>query len=43
MSRSGNWIVDSKGEWRLEQIGFGGDESWEKDMIEKIEGLKRVN
>jgi thiol-disulfide isomerase/thioredoxin len=31
-----NWIVDSKGKWRLEQIGFGHDENWEKLMLEKI-------
>ncbi|MEK7403736.1 MAG: hypothetical protein AAB225_01380, partial [Acidobacteriota bacterium] len=32
-----NWIVDATGKWRLEQIGFGSGEDWEKDMLEKIE------
>lgn len=32
-----NWIVDAAGKWRLEQIGFGAAEDWEKEMIEKIE------
>ncbi len=32
-----NWIVDAAGKWRLEQIGFGADTDWEKDIIEKME------
>ncbi len=32
-----NWIVDASGKWRLEQIGFGSGEDWEKDMLAKIE------
>jgi len=35
-----NWIVDAAGKWRLEQIGFGSGENWEKDVLEKIEQTK---
>jgi thiol-disulfide isomerase/thioredoxin len=35
-----NWIVDAKGVWRAEQIGFGHDPEWEKSMLERLEKTK---
>lgn len=35
-----NWIVDSSGKWRAEQIGFGHDDNWEQSMIDRMEKTK---
>lgn len=35
-----NWIVDAKGAWTWTQIGFGGSDSWQKDMLAKIDAVK---
>lgn len=35
-----NWVVDAKGKWRWEQIGFGGVEKWQEDMLGKLEAAK---
>ena len=35
-----NWIVDARGKWRAEQIGFGHDENWESSMLQRLEQTK---
>ena len=35
-----NWIVDAKGKWEWQQIGFGSDEKWEDDMLAKMKETK---
>ncbi len=35
-----NWIVDAAGKWRLEQIGFGASETWEADVLDKLDKTK---
>jgi hypothetical protein len=35
-----NWIVDTKGKWQWQQIGFGNEEKWEDDMLQKLQEAK---
>ncbi len=35
-----NWIVDAAGKWRFEQIGFGASETWESEVLGKLEQTK---
>ena len=35
-----NWVVDPKGAWLWTQIGFGADDAWVQDMIQKLEMTK---
>jgi hypothetical protein len=35
-----NWLVNAKGQWQWEQIGFGADPQWEQSMIDKLEKMK---
>jgi hypothetical protein len=35
-----NWIVDTKGNWRWTQIGFGAESDWSGTMIQKLESIK---
>jgi thiol-disulfide isomerase/thioredoxin len=35
-----NWIVDAKGKWQWQQIGFGGDDKWEDNMLAKLKETK---
>jgi thiol-disulfide isomerase/thioredoxin len=36
-----NWIVDAKGKWRWEQLGFDNSETnWESTVLAKIESVK---
>jgi thiol-disulfide isomerase/thioredoxin len=35
-----NWILDSKGAWRLTQLGFGGEEDWGGVMLKKMESVR---
>lgn len=32
-----NWIVDAKGKWQWEQIGFGAAAKWEAEITSKLE------
>ena len=32
-----NWIVDSKGKWQWEQLGFGDPERWQGELIAKLQ------
>ncbi len=35
-----NWLLDGKGAWLWTQVGYGGEDAWQKDMIAKMETLK---
>lgn len=36
-----NWLVDAKGKWQWEQIGYDStDSDWEKNMLTRLEGVK---
>jgi thiol-disulfide isomerase/thioredoxin len=35
-----SWLVDTKGTWDWTQIGYGGDDSWVQDMMQKLETAK---
>ncbi len=35
-----NWVVDPKGAWLWTQIGFGADDAWVQDMVQKLEMTK---
>jgi thiol-disulfide isomerase/thioredoxin len=35
-----NWILDSKGSWRLTQLGFGGETDWGGEMLKKMESVR---
>jgi thiol-disulfide isomerase/thioredoxin len=35
-----NWVVDPKGSWRWTQLGYGGDDSWINDMVQRLEATK---
>jgi len=35
-----NWIVDPKGSWLWTQVGYGSDDTWVQDMIQKLEATK---
>ncbi len=35
-----NWIVDAKGTWEWEQIGFGSEDKWEDEMLAKLKETK---
>lgn len=35
-----NWVVDQKGAWQWDQLGYGGDANWEDDMIKRLESTK---
>jgi thiol-disulfide isomerase/thioredoxin len=35
-----NWIVNSKGKWEWQQIGFGPDDKWEDEILAKVKETK---
>jgi thiol-disulfide isomerase/thioredoxin len=35
-----NWVLDPKGSWLWTQIGYGADDAWVQDMIQKLEATK---
>jgi thiol-disulfide isomerase/thioredoxin len=35
-----NWVVDSKGNWRWTQKGYGAEDDWAQVMIQKLESVK---
>jgi thiol-disulfide isomerase/thioredoxin len=35
-----NWILDSKGIWRLTQLGYGAEEDWGGAMLKKMETVR---
>jgi thiol-disulfide isomerase/thioredoxin len=35
-----NWLVDTKGKWQWQQIGFGSEEKWDDEMLEKLQATK---
>ncbi len=35
-----NWIIDAKGKWQWQQIGFGSEDKWEDEMLAKIKETK---
>lgn len=35
-----NWIIDAKGVWRDEQIGFDQDREWVTKMLQRIENIR---
>jgi thiol-disulfide isomerase/thioredoxin len=38
-----NWLVDSKGQFRWEQLGFGGETNWQQVMLAKLEDVLKQN
>jgi hypothetical protein len=35
-----NWVVDTKGNWLWTQMGFGEQEDWGQEMMQKLESAK---
>lgn len=35
-----NWIVDSQGVWKWQELGFGNGDQWEADMSKKLEATR---
>lgn len=35
-----NWIVDTDGMIRLQQVGFGSNPKWEEQMVEAVEKVR---
>lgn len=35
-----NWLLNTKSVWRWTQIGYGGEDAWQKDMLAKMESVK---
>jgi hypothetical protein len=33
-----NWIVDREGKWKWEEVGFAGEEEFEREVMEKLGG-----
>lgn len=31
-----NWILDTSGKWRWEQVGFGNEDNWEDEILAKM-------
>ncbi len=38
-----NWVVDAKGKWLWAQIGYGAEENWAQEVIQKLESAKTGN
>jgi thiol-disulfide isomerase/thioredoxin len=38
-----SWIVDSEGNWRWTQKGYGAESNWQQVMMQKLESAKRTN
>ncbi|MGB6130881.1 MAG: TlpA disulfide reductase family protein [Acidobacteriaceae bacterium] len=34
------WLLNGKGTWLWTQVGYGGDNAWQKDMLAKAESLE---
>ena len=35
-----NWIVGPTGSWEWKQLGYGGVDGWEEDIVKKMESLR---